>query len=344
MDRTRNGKNALGRQIKSLRRKFDRARVSLGEALDGRKYSKLRQEVNDIAHQLGWALTDDRQYDEALVVFETLDPETHGEERLTGISRVFIERERFDEARQVLDEAIEQYPESYCLLNSMGLFHYKTEDSYEALRWFDKALRHDSGDENHTAAKNRGLALIDLGLYNDAAVVYERLLDDDEDNTEYLYQLAFCNLSRENLWDAIRLYQACLVLGYEAPGVYAGLCTAFGKAGFLAEALAVGLNGLEVYPEIEAMYENLGEVYLDMGEHDDAEDLLTKGAERFPDSEAIHALLDRLEQEKEGPKDDSGSDERSRAGEEPNGERQKTTGNSDEALRKLLDGGDRGWN
>jgi tetratricopeptide (TPR) repeat protein len=137
------------------------------------------------------------------------------------------------------------------------------------------------------AAFNSGLVLIELGLYEDASIVYERLLEHDPKKPEHVYEYAYCNHKRGQLWEAIRLYRMCLQLGCETPGVYAGLCSAFGEAKLFAEGVVAGLHGLHKYADVEAMYENLGEVSLDMGRLDDAEEVLTEGMGKFPESEAI---------------------------------------------------------
>ncbi len=305
MNGRKNGIEPPDREIRLLRRKLDRARAALGKTVSDKRESELRQEVNDVTSRLGWTLCETEQYDEALTVYETLDRSTHGEDRYIGITRVLIERERYEEAAELLDEALERYPESCCLMNNKGLLHYSSGDPYEALRWFDRALTHAEDEESMAAAFNRGLVLIELGLFEDASIVYERLLEHDPRKPEYVYEYAYCNHKRGQLWEAIRLYRMCLQLGCETPGVYAGLCSAFGEAGLFAEGAVAGLHGLNKYPDVEAMYENLGEVHLDMGRLDDAEEVLTKGMGKFPESEAIQALLDRLEQEREQEDDES---------------------------------------
>jgi hypothetical protein len=86
-------------------------------------------------------------------------------------------------------------------------------------------------------------------------------------------------------------------MGFLIPGVYGGLCCAFIRAGLLMEAMAVGSAGLEKHPDVEGMYENLGEVHTLLEACGDAKEVLSRGIERFPDSDVLKDLLQKAESE-----------------------------------------------
>jgi tetratricopeptide (TPR) repeat protein len=289
-------KEAEGK-IRELSLAVARTEKRLQTTTPARARRTLEHRLASLRYQLADEFTELGEYARALQLYESLPPDACGEERYLGITKVLIESERFEEARQLLEEALDEFPDSPYLLNNYGLLFYRTEDNYEALRHFDRAL--ECGDEkcNRAALYNKGLALSGLHCYEEAAKVLSDLMEKHPDDPWYAYERAHCELERGNLWEAMQLFRRCGEMGFLIPGVYGGHCCAFMRAGLLMEALAVARAGVDKHPDVEGMYENLGEVYILLESYGDAKELLSAGIERFPDSDVLKDLLRRAETE-----------------------------------------------
>ena len=268
---------------------------AIPEWKDAKAKKELRKAVNDKINELGWLLTDAADYDEAKTVYESLSAETHLEVKIVGLTRIFIEKKQFDYAKELLEKGMKQFPGSSFILNNFGLLHYNSGNNYEALRYFDEAIQCEGKGAESSALYNKGLALLALEYYEEASKVFSKLVQIDEKDGSFFYQQGYCQLRRENYWDAIQLFRHSSSLGYRSSGLPAGLCCAFVGAGLLLEAWGIAAKGLDEYPDCEAMYENLAEVRLDLGHLDDAKDVLRGGLGKFPESEALKKLLWRAE-------------------------------------------------
>lgn len=286
-----------GDRMRELSLAVARTEKRLQGASAARTRKILQHRLTSLRYQLADELTELGEYAMALQLYESLPPDACGEERYLGITKVLIESGRFEEARQLLEEALDEFPGSAYLLNNYGLLFHRTQDNYEALRQLDRALECNDERCNRAALYNKGLALSGLRCYEEAARIFHDLMEKDPDDPWYVYGKAHCELERGNLREAMQLFRRCGEMGFLIPGVYGGRCCAFMRAGLLMEALAVGRAGVEAHPDVEGMYENLGEVYILLEAHGDAEEILSTGIERFPDSEALKDLLRRAGKE-----------------------------------------------
>jgi tetratricopeptide (TPR) repeat protein len=323
-----------GSKIRQLAEEVRKVESKLAAAGDGRARRRLQGRLTGLKSQLAWHFVESGRNDEALRLYESLPSETMAEEKAIGISRVLIEEERFEEARNVLEEALEDFTDSAFLLNNYGILLYRTGDQYEALRYFDAALECGSEECDTATRYNKGLSLYEIGYFEEAAGIFRELTERDPDNPKYVCELAQCELGRKNIWESILLFRRCLGMDYEIPGVWAGLCRAHIEGLMMAEAVAIGRMGLNKYPDECAMYQNLGEACIGFGWYEDAREVLTDGIGRFPECEALKELLERTEKE-EGSAESEGEQRKPQSGE---------ASSTDDGITRLLDADDRTWN
>jgi tetratricopeptide (TPR) repeat protein len=75
------------------------------------------------------------------------------------------------------------------------------------------------------------------------------------------------------------------------------------ELGLKKEALEIAQEGLKVFPDESAMYENLGETYFEHGWISEARDVIEDGLKKFPDDERLKTVLERIEDETDSPDD-----------------------------------------
>lgn len=228
-------------------------------------------------------------------LYRKLPSKIGGEQRYCGISKILIETERYDEAKSLLQEALKKYPESSALLNSMGLLFYRTDDQYEALRYFDHALAIEE-DDNTPMLYNRALSLNLLGYYEEAYKILANLLEIFPDDPRYLVEMGYCNLERKEPWAAIYYYREAKELGLESANVYGGLCCSYMDAGLRHEAYMIAKEGVEKIPDDVRLYENLAETAIDLGRLDEADEVIQKGLALEPENEPLKELQQAVKQ------------------------------------------------
>ena len=71
--------------------------------------------------------------------------------------------------------------------------------------------------------------------------------------------------------------------------------------GLKKEALEMAQEGIKEFPDVPAMYENLGEAYFEYGWIDDAKKVLEEGLKKFPDDERLKEVLKKIEDDTDDP-------------------------------------------
>lgn len=222
-------------------------------------------------------------------MYESLPWKSQGEERYYGITRELLEKKKYEEARSLLEEALTKYPESWSLLNSKGLVFQRTDNYYEALKYFERALA--IVDNNNAAVLyNKALALNCLGYHEEAFKVLTELLEKAPDDPEYLVEMGYCNLQRKEPWAAIYYYRTAKEMGFETASVYGGLYCAYAEADLYHEAYMIAREGVEKIPDAVGLYENLAEAARDLGSLEEANEVIQKGLALDPEYEPLKIL------------------------------------------------------
>jgi tetratricopeptide (TPR) repeat protein len=283
----------IEKEIQKLHAKTEKLSTAIKTTTDHRKKEALRTKRYDLIAQIGNLYLDQGEFEKARRLYESLPWKSRGVERYYGITRELIEKKQYEEARSLLEEALSKYPESWELLNSMGLVFQRTDDHYEALRYFDCALAREDNN-NAPMLYNKALALNCLGYYEEALKVLTELLEKIPDDPIYLVEMGYCNLQRKEPWAAIYYYRTAKEMGFESGSVYGGLYCAYVEAGLHHEAYMIAREGVEKIPDAVGLYENLAEAAQDLGSLEEANEVIQKGLTLDPEYEPLKILQQDL--------------------------------------------------
>ena len=137
-----------------------------------------------------------------------------------------------------------------------------------------------SGDKH--ALYDQAITLSELGYYEDSLSIVNKLIKKYPDDPEYLIETGYCHLMMGYPENAIEYYKKAGDMGYVSPSIYGGLCCAYMEMGLMNEALEVAHAGLKEFPEVSAMYENLGECYFEYGWSDRRKNCTSGRFEKVP--------------------------------------------------------------
>jgi protein O-GlcNAc transferase len=277
------------REIQKLHAKTEKLSIAIKTTTDHRKKEALRTKRYGLIAQIGNLYLDQREFEKARTLYESLPWKSHGEDRYHGITRELIEEGKYEEAKSLLEEGLSKYPESWELLNSMGLVFQRTDDHYVALKYFESALAI-VDNNNAEMLYNKALALNCLGYHEEALKVLTELLEKVPDDPGYLIEMGYCNLERKEPWAAIYYYRSAKEMGYEADSVYGGLYCSYAEAGLYHEAYMTAREGVEKFPDTVGLYENLAEAARDLGSLEEANEVIQKGLTLDPEYEPLKIL------------------------------------------------------
>lgn len=277
------------REIQKLNAKREKLSTAIKTTTDLKKKEALRTKRYGLIAQIGNLYLDQQEFEKARRLYESLPWKSQGEERYYGITRELLEKKKYEEARSLLEEALMKYPESWELLNSMGLVFQRTDNYYEALRYFDCALAREDSN-NAPMLYNKALALNCLGYYEEALKFLTELLEKIPNDPIYLVEMGYCNLERKEPWAAICYYRTAKEMGYEATSVYGGLYCSYVEAGLYHEAYMIAREGVEKVPDAVGLYENLAEAARDLGSLEEANEVIQKGLALDPEYEPLKIL------------------------------------------------------
>lgn len=291
MDRTE-VKNKSNPLIRKLEKKLQTA-----------KGEKAAWDIDTLKYELGYAYLDMGEIDKALDLFRGLSEETHKEEKFQGIFRAYVDSGRYDEARKLIPRLRRDFPESHSLLNSIGLYYYRTGDNYEALRYYDKAMEAaHAPEEILTVLYNKAIAFNQVRYFEEALKILKvlvELIDDDNHRIE----LAYCYSEKGEPKKAIKIYEDLEKKGVRTASVFGGLYCAYLKSGDYGKAFAVATAAVKKLPRSHpGLYENLAEAYQHAGVSGrkppalkKALDVAHKGLEIFPGDDRLLKVRDSIE-------------------------------------------------
>lgn len=292
--------------LKDLEEKYLCAREQLKQAETKSRKRKLKERMEDIKVDLAWELLDRGEHEKGLALYVSVSGAKHREWKCNGIARALIEMRHYGEARTILEKGLKEFPESSALWTCLGNLHNILGDHSEALICFEAAIRCDS--ENSNLRYNKGLALMGLGSYTDAASIMDRLIEEYPQEPLYLAERGNCALESGYPREALQYYQEAMALFPESPKtdtgicIYAGLSAAYIELGMKREAIMTALEGLKRFPDEDSvLYYNAGAAFLGMGWRKEALEVLQKGVEKFPNEEDLEKFLKEVEDDMDDP-------------------------------------------
>ena len=302
------------KSIKKLFRKIEKAEDKLKAAVGSKDRKRAHKELDDLKAQLAWQYLEAKEFEKAAKIYDKLPKDTH--DSYCGKARIFIETQKYDEARTLLEEALVKFPDYVPVLNTLGILYNNTGDHYEALRYLDRALAIDPKN-NQWSLNNKARALTFLGYYEEAHKNWNDLIEMMPDDSSCIVELANCELQRGNLPAAIHAFRNALESGYGSPRVYLGFCQAYSNMDCAYESFATALEGANKFPEQEALlYAFLGLGYMKLEQFEEARTAFQRGLALDPELELFPDLIETIEkklkqrkatkQKRKGPADDIG--------------------------------------
>lgn len=288
------------KEIERLGARLYKAKKELLPAKGNNSRNMDRGYIDDLKSQIAWLLLDAGEYKKGLVLYRTLPWRTHGEEKYNGMARALIETGYYDDARRLLEKGLSRFPESLPLLVAMGLLHRRLDDDFEALRYFEHALKLDPADKN--ALFDQVVSLNGLGYYEDAAPILKDLIENDPDDPDYLIEMGYIHLCRGYPEKALPFYKKAQATGCLKWTIYDGLFWAYFNMDLKNDTIEIASEGIRKLPDSHScLYENLSRVYSEMGWINEAKGVLKKGLEIFPDDENLKKLLKEIEDDANDP-------------------------------------------
>jgi len=281
------------KSIKKLLPKIEKAEAKLKTAVNAEDRKKGHRELDDLKAQLAWQHLEAKDFEKAARIYDKLPKDTH--DRYCGKARIFIETQKYDEARTLLEEALVKFPDYVPVLNTLGILYNNTGDHYEALRYLDRALAIDPKN-NQWSLHNKASALTFLGYYEEAHKNWNDLVEMMPDDPYYIVELANCELQRGNLLSAIQSFKKAIESGCASPRVYLGLCQAYSNVDCEYESFGTSLEGVKKFPEQEALlYAFLGLGYMKLDQFEEAKTAFQQGLTLEPGSELFPNLIETVD-------------------------------------------------
>jgi tetratricopeptide (TPR) repeat protein len=289
----------ITKEIKRLRRRLHEAEEEIRDITN--KHRKRRQNnfINHLKGRIGWLLFDCGDFKKGIAIYLSMSWKTHGEEKYLGIGRGLMEMGYYFEAGRIMEKGLKRFPESSPLWTALGVLHYRIADHFNALKYFEAALKLDP-KSRHTLY-DKALSLNSLECYEEAAELLKYLIEKYPNDPEYLTEMGYSLTSQGYDEDAITFYKRAKDTGYPSPEIYSGLYCTYANLGLQEAALEMAEKGLREFPDVPYMYANLGQGYFERGWVEEARNILNEGLRKFPDDEDIQNLLEKIDDEIENP-------------------------------------------
>ncbi len=203
---------------------------------------------------------------------------------------------RYDEALQLIEDAIVVKPDAAAYRLSLGQVHSAKSRLQEAVAAYRQAteLAPDLAD----AWFGLGIALQAANRQEEAIEAYQRLVALEPDHVEGLHNLASALELCGHLGEAVALYRRALEREPDRAATHNNLSSALYRCGQLEEAIAAGRRALALEPDSTMACNNLGCALTAARQLPEAVDLLRRAIALRPDfAEAWYNLASTLKEQ-----------------------------------------------
>lgn len=219
------------RELKKLKDDLSEAQLGLKGATTEFEKEDLKEYINYLKMELGWRLIDCGDFEQGLILYQSLPAKTHGEHKANGIARALLEMKKFDDAKNTVVEGLKRYPKSSCLWNSLGNVLLELNNELKALKVFKVALKFAPREGEASILYNKALALNRLGYYGDCEEILRELIKKNPNDPDYLIEMGYCSLYRRDSNDALEWFLKAKALGHSSPEIYDGIYFAYRDMG-----------------------------------------------------------------------------------------------------------------
>ncbi|WP_348248191.1 tetratricopeptide repeat protein [Leptolyngbya sp. GB1-A1] len=212
---------------------------------------------------------------------------THGEFSsnlfLWKIANALFELERYEEAIDCYEKAIEYKPDKHAAWNNRGIALANLERYEEAIVSWNKALEHKP--DAHQAWNNRGIALANLGQYKEAIVSWDKAIEYKPDKHAAWNNRGFALANLGQYKEAIGSWDKALELKPDDDAAWNNRGLALVNLGHYEEAIGSYEKALEYKPDDYAAWYNKGNALFNLERYEEAIDSYEKALEYKPDDD-----------------------------------------------------------
>lgn len=243
----------------------------------------------EVQVQLGFAAVAAKDFPQAIEIFEaqrsTADPRT-----ITALATAYLHQRQFDQAREVVSDALRKWPDSPALLNQLGDTEALSGHYDLALADYQKALAKDS---KSIELRQRIADVYELqGELSRAIPYYEEAHHLAPSDAGAAISLADALSRASRLAEARSLYQSVAQAHPEnAPALNNAAFFLADTGGDLDEALRLAKNALAKIPGQPSFSDTVGYIYLKKGLLDSAIQSFSTLARKYPASASFRYHL-----------------------------------------------------
>lgn len=199
-----------GNQDTELLREKGNVEYLLGDTksaiISFKQYLKKRPNNLDVLNNLGAFYIELGYLDSAQLVFQkVLVIDNKNNDGLYGLSYVFMEKEEFSNAKQILINQIEHYPDAHKAMNSLGLCYKELGELDESLIFFSEAIEHSKEHENYFY--NRGSVYLKKEVFDKAEDDFLKALKLAPNNNYTLGYMVLLKLETEQVKEACSYFK-----------------------------------------------------------------------------------------------------------------------------------------
>jgi tetratricopeptide (TPR) repeat protein len=243
-------------------------------------------ESAEAAYMLAVIRYEKKNFVEALEILDKISPASGPYEDSISLQiRILMENKKEQQAiallKQVLNNEIGNTPALYALLASLYMEQNLMAEGYQVLE--DALNRY---PDNEQLYFEYGLLLEQDGKQQQAIVNMEKVLELEPDHAEALNYIGYTWADNNiNLEKALEYIQQSMALKPDNGYIRDSLGWVYFRLGKLNKAIEEILGALELEPNDPHIYEHLGDIYREQGKNDEARKAYQKAGELFVDED-----------------------------------------------------------
>jgi Flp pilus assembly protein TadD len=177
-------------------------------------------------------------------------------------------------------EAIKDYEKNPLILFYIAVCHYWNNNLNKSLLYLDKAI--EINPQFPEAWNSKGVALGDLGRYEDALIAFDKAIEINPQSPEAWYNkgLALSYLGRNE--DALIAFDKAIEINPQFPEAWTNKGNALGDLGRYEDALIAFDKAIEINPQFADAWYNKGVDLAYLGRYGDAREAFEKAHEIDP--------------------------------------------------------------
>ncbi len=273
-------------RIKQILSHIKKAEARLKAATSKSNKRDWQEALNDLKVELAWQYLDAEKVDKALSIYKKLPKKKYEQDICYGKARILIDSRQYDDALNLIDDAVSKFPFNINFLNLLSILHFETGNYYESLRYADRG--NSLMPQDPELLHNKARALTALQYFKEASKCWDELLEVKSDDLSVVSEVAEFELKRGNASAAVEGFRKVFQKGHKSPDVYLHLCQAYIAMGC---PLGLAIKGVRKFPEEPMLYWYIGRGYVQLDHFEEAKKVLEQGFALDPDSKIFPELL-----------------------------------------------------